>query len=99
MVVGILNLLLALLVLFRGVQIAMTPVEQIKEQMEEVKRMFPAYAKAIDEQGGNPEQQKSQSTIMTFSLGGVALVAGLVTLLGGIRMRQVRSYGLALTGS
>ena len=46
-----------------------------------------------------PQAVKTQSILQGFGLGLLALIAGLLTVIGGLRMQQLRSYGLAISGA
>jgi hypothetical protein len=103
-IVGVLNLLGALYAGFNLIVAVVTPVEQFAAQqemsMDLMKKMMPGMSKELDKQPKqDPEQLKSQGII--FNCVWLALLLGLaiVPLIGGIRMRQLRSYGLALTAS
>jgi hypothetical protein len=102
-VTGVVSLLFAGFLFLQGVQYAMMSVEQVERNMEHMKQVleqyFPGAAAAMDEQKMSAEQMKQQNTVSSFVTGGVVLIAALVTLIGGIRMRSLSSYGLAVTGA
>jgi hypothetical protein len=94
-VVGILNVLFGLLLVFRGVQIAMSPVADIVQAREQMRQLFPN----LPEDQTTPEQYKTQTTATALIWGAVTVVLALVTLFGGVLMRGLRGYGLAIVGS
>jgi hypothetical protein len=102
-VIAILNLLAAIVVIFGGVKnLTMTDQEfkhQQDQSMKMMKEMYPALAQQMDQSGFTPEQMKNISTWGNIGTGGVLMLLSLVTLLGGIKMRHLTGYGLAVTGS
>ena len=96
MVVGILSLLGAGLQLVRGVQFKELPAEILQEPIDKMQKDAP---EIVDKYNVTPERFKSFLVTISFSMGGVGMVASLLVILGGIRMRALRSYGLAMTGA
>ena len=104
-VVGILNLLLGLGSLGFGAQWALKSVDQVRAEqekgMEVLKQIAPNAQEEVQKQAEkqSPEQLKTQNTITYLGLGAVNVVGALITLFGGIKMRNLQSYGLAVFGS
>jgi hypothetical protein len=94
-VVSILNLLGAVLLGVRGVQLAVTPVEVFEEQLQQLRKMSPMFAG----QAATAADMKTQSMVSAFVGAGLGAVVGVLSLLAGIRMRVLRNYALAVTGS
>jgi hypothetical protein len=98
--VGILSILTAVGPLaISGITMA-TPVGTIKAQQEQaqqmMKQMFPNLPA---EQVQTPEQQKMINIISYGVTGALWIVVGLLNIFGGVRMRGLRSYGLAVVAS
>jgi hypothetical protein len=100
MIVGILSLLGAGFSIFRGVQVVNTPANELERQsaqeMEMMKSIFPQLA---DQPIPSGEDTKRNAVGASFGIGGVGLIAALVIMFAGIRMRALQSYGLAVTGA
>jgi hypothetical protein len=91
--VGVVNLLAALYLGINGVLAMMLPAEQFERMYtEEQKKQF-------QEVGLTLEQLKDISGAICLIGGAFVLVAAFVTIAGGARMRALKSYGLAMTGS
>src|SRR5205807_657149 len=69
---------------------------EFQKQIDLMKKEFP---QLFAQQNISAEDAKSQGAAVMFGSGGVGLVASLIIILGGLRMRALRSYGLAVTGS
>ena len=104
-VIGVLNLLVAAYLGVQAVLIATTPADRLyqsaKEQAEAFGKMLPALKEALNQEMASktPEGIKRQSLLQDGIGGGVVLVAGLLTLFGGVRMLQLRSYPLCVLAS
>jgi hypothetical protein len=104
---GVLNLLVALFELGNLAFIAVQPAAEIAKQQdsmqEAIAKMFPQAKEQIEEekkkQAVSPEQLKTKSLIQSGIFSLILLVTSIVPLVGGIRMRRLRSYGLAVTGA
>lgn len=100
MVVAILNLVVAALLILRGLQLKDQTVEEFKQQIEQARKVLPQLIPEWGQPGApDPADMKNQSTTLSFSLAGVIFVAALLTFFGGVRMRAFQSYGLAIAGS
>jgi hypothetical protein len=97
-IVSVLNILVGLFMLFRGAQLALTPIDQFREQQEMMLKMLPPDM-AETQKGTTPEELKMQSSVTAVVSGVVYLVTSVLTLFGGIRMKGLRSYGLAMVAA
>jgi hypothetical protein len=94
-IVGVLNLLAALGMAGMGVFALAQPEAQIRESQKKTQELFPGLPVAEQD----PSQVKTTQMVEFFGGGGLAAVAGLVILLGGIQMCRLRGYGLAMVGA
>ncbi len=93
-VCGLLNLLMSLFFALRAVHITFTPLEEIAESLDKIRQLFPGLR---GEQ--SPAQVRLSSAVTSWVLAGLILTASVVMIGAGVRMRALRSYGLAVTGS
>jgi hypothetical protein len=98
-IVGILNLLSAGFLLFRGAQVALTPIEDFKEQQEQSKKIMQQMFPGMEQPPQTPEELKMQTVAGSLGSGVVGAILALLTLFGGIRMKGLHSYGLAVVGA
>jgi hypothetical protein len=103
-IVGVLNLLSALLTGFVVLTTAMTPLDQLAQRneagMEVVKKMFPDMAAELEKQGKQDPQALKNQGIMTYGIWtALLLLVGIIPIVGGVRMRGLHGYGLAIAGS
>jgi hypothetical protein len=104
---GVLNLLVGLFEVGNLVFIAVQPADEIAKQQDSMTEMmtkiFPQAKEEIEKekqkQAAPPEQLKTKAVMQSAIFTAILLVTGLVPLIGGIRMRALRSYGLAMTGA
>lgn len=98
---GIINLLCSLLPAISGVQTALTPLEKIKESQQQALQLLRdmGYGGADPYAGKDPQTFKTNNTIQMFVTAAVLLLAGLLSIVGGLRMYKLRGYGLAMTGA
>jgi hypothetical protein len=103
-VCGILDLLIALLPAF-GIITTVTASdeefeERLKQSSEMMEKLFPGAKKQIEVEGKKgPEAFKRQATLQYGGAVAVWLIVGLLLIAGGIRMLQLRSYGLCMLAS
>lgn len=90
MIVGVLNLLGAFGLLFLGIMAVRIPEAEFARQ--------PTSQTAL-QQGWTPGQLKSMGIAFYLISGGAALIAAIITILAGLKMRALQSYALVLTGS
>lgn len=104
-VVGILNLLLTLVQIGKSTLDALKTPEQLAKEREElidkVESVVPGFRKAYEqsEGGASAEGLKTQAVITGAIASALALLTALLSLIGGVRMRQLRSYGLSVAGA
>ncbi len=102
-IVGILNALLALFLLYVGYSAANVPPEarkQIDEQVErELAKQPPEQQRQMREIGYTGENILLWTNRVGLWGGLIGLLACLLTILGGVRMLSLRSYGLAVFGA
>jgi uncharacterized membrane protein HdeD (DUF308 family) len=104
---GVLNLLVGLFELGNVAFIAVQPAEEIAKQQDTITdamtKIFPQAKEEIEKekqkQAAAPEQLKTKAVVQSAIFTAILFVTGLVPLVGGIRMRALRSYGLAVTGA
>jgi hypothetical protein len=105
--VGVLDLIPAAFFLYSAYVTLQMPPAEFRQQYEERMRAMrdalrpslPEWADALEKQQGNPEDAQMQNGIAGLVTGGVLVLIGLLIILGGVRMRRLQSYGLALTGA
>jgi hypothetical protein len=95
-IVGVINLLLGLGMAFAGYRIGELPPEQLERQMEQQYAKQWADAK---KQGYTINDILNIYRNGGLGGGGVALVCALLTIAAGIRMFNLKSYGLAVLAS
>lgn len=96
-IVAVLNLLFALLCL--GLTVFITPAFLEKtmndpNQPDAIRQIMAQNAKTT-----TPEQMAAQAKVQYGFLGGANLLSALLALLAGIRMLQLRNYGLVFFGA
>src|SRR5262245_46497341 len=97
-VVGVINILAALYLLFSGFQASKIDPDEYEKQV--IERWFTTQQRQeLKQEGWTAEKILSVTSVLGYLWGGVALVGGLLSTLGGIRMVKLRSYGLAVTGA
>jgi hypothetical protein len=95
-VTGILNLLGSLGYFFVAFVFFSMPADQLEQAMQQ---QNPEQRKALEEQGIGPEQLRNIYVVGGGISGVVGLVSALITLFGGVRMRSLHGYGLAVFAS
>jgi hypothetical protein len=101
LIVGALNIIGSLYLLYNGVQVMMLTPEQ-RQQAEQELQENPEQRerlKELEKQGFSLEKLFNMISGFGLTWGGLALVAGIVTLIGGLQMRSLHSYGLAVTAA
>jgi ABC-type glycerol-3-phosphate transport system permease component len=95
-VVGVINLLVALFALWRGMASQSIPPEEFERMMQQQR---PEQYEELKRQGLNFETF-FKTIINTFLIaGGVGVVAALLAIVGGIGMLNLRFYGVAVLAS
>jgi uncharacterized membrane protein HdeD (DUF308 family) len=103
-IVGVLNLLSAVLTVFVFLSNAFVPLDEFAKRQEMsqdfMKKVFPKMAEDIEKQGKPDPQALKSQTLMTYGIWSLLLlVAGIIPIIAGFRMRNLRGYGLAIAGS
>ena len=106
-VLGVLNLLLALYWVTSTVWTTLTPARALAEQQQRVvemaDKMFPGYGikDTFAQQMANrtPEQMKTQAVVTGCLASAILLLTALLPLIGGVRMLKLRSFGLAVVSA
>ena len=103
---GVINLLVAGNLVFSSVQLLMqTPeqmIESAKLQREALGQIFPGLKKAFEDHekaGGSLDDEMSKAKPLSIGLSVASLLVALLTLFAGVRMLQLRNYGLVMIGS
>ena len=100
LVIGILNVLASLYLLLYGVRAMMMTPEQRQEAKREMEaQQTPQQREQMKQLNWSMDKILDVWFGVALAWGGLALICGLVTLLGGWQMRSLHSYGLAVTGS
>jgi hypothetical protein len=95
-IIGILNALVAVYLLFIGFQVMNTPAADLERVISAQQRK---QLQEMEKAGYTMEQIKQIVAGVYFGLGGVGAVAGLLILLGGVSLVTLRAYGLGITGA
>ncbi len=104
-VVGVLNLLVALFQVVGTVWIIVQPADAARKQQQEMlgqfEKAFPGISKAVQDQQQNktPEEEKISSVISNLVLSVLMMAIAILTMLAGFRMRSLRSYALSIVGA
>jgi hypothetical protein len=106
-VVGIVNLLTMLFIVGDTIRTAFRSPDELQkdvtERLDKLGQALPgmreAYEKQQEEQNQSPEALKIQALVVNSLLCALGLLAALLTLFGGIRMRSLRSYALSIAGA
>ena len=68
--------------------------------MDFIKRAFPKMAEEMDKQPKPDPQSLKNQSLMTYGIWtGLLVLVGIIPIIAGARMRGLRGYGLAITGS
>jgi hypothetical protein len=100
--VGVFNVLLALALIGFAVYLRQMPVGEFEDLVARAAKSYPPIQQILEEarrQGATLAQMKQQAGTQYTVGGGVALLAALLTILGGVFMLKRRAYGLAMTGA
>ncbi len=106
LIVGLLNLLFPLRLAFVAIQTAqmtdeqMEQMEQNLEQNLEQLRQNPSFREALEQFQVPPPEELRRRTLLSCSVwAGISLVAALLVIVAGLRMRALRSFGLVVMGA
>jgi hypothetical protein len=98
-VLGVLNLLLGLYVVYNAAQANRLTEDEFETMLKEYEKWYPGFTQQYRASGKSFEEIKGMVVTSYYIWGGVELGCALLILLGGVRMRALQSYGLAMTGS
>ncbi len=96
MTVGGLNLLVTLYFVVNGAYLATAPAERLYESQAAMARILGAKEELEKK---TPAEIKSQGILVSAVGAGLTFVTALLSVLGGWRMYQLRSYGLSVVGA
>jgi hypothetical protein len=98
--VGVFNLLLAMYLVVNLVRLVNMPIEEVEKAMETMRKRVPQLEPYFSSDEAPTPEELKKGMLRNFTVWSiVSILAALLILVGGIRLRQLRSYGLALTGS
>lgn len=99
-VVGVLNLVIAGVLIVQSVQLQKIPVAEFEKAIEQGQKDWNEQQKEgwkeLQRQGWTPAKLQDAMIKGGLAWGAVAALVGFLGLLGGIRMAGLRSYGLAI---
>ena len=100
-VVGAVNLLVGLYFVFNLLMIVITPAEELAKTQAGINKAFaeafPAAKKELENQPKeNPADLKRNQALMGGLFLALTLIPAIVTILAGVQMRSLRSYGLSI---
>jgi len=98
-IIGVLNLLPGGYFVVNGIFVNSLSDEQMEKQVKEQNQLSKAQLDELQKKGYTIGDIKRIGVYVCLGLGGAALVATLLMILGGIRMLQLKSYGLAVFAS
>src|SRR5438128_1157518 len=97
-IVGLINLVAAGFLLLAAYRVSQLPPDQFRQLLTQSAELQQAL-RQLEDQGWPPERLQQFGVTIYATWGGIALPAALITLLGGVRMMSLKSYGIAMTGS
>ncbi len=95
LIVGILNVLGALYFAFNGVVTLLDP----QMAMAAAKQFNPQQEQQMKQLGWSMDQLVNATAIGYIILGAIGVIAAIIIIFGGVQMRNLRSYGLAVFAS
>lgn len=100
-VVGILNLLWCGYLTFSGFMTRGANINEAMRQIEQdpAKKMQAEQIQQMEKMGYDPQKIVQAYGTGFMVLGVVGMILSIITILGGVKMRTLDSYGLAVTGS
>ena len=100
--VGLLNLPLAVAIIFTGIQLFRMSDDEFHstkhESMEDMRSSLPGLVKMMEQQG-DPLPGRTANAWGYLIWGGLSFAAGVLTFYAGFYMRRLESYGMAIAGS
>jgi uncharacterized ion transporter superfamily protein YfcC len=98
-IIAVLNLLPGGYFVVNGIFVNTLSDEQMEKQLKAQNQLSKAQLDELQQKGYTISDIKRIAVYLCLGLGGAALVAALVMIVGGIRMLQMKSYGLAVFAS
>jgi hypothetical protein len=99
-ILGVLSILASLFMGFRAVQVGMTSEQEFQQQLDASRELNEkVFGKASAQGMPDAATMKNLTIGMTAGGGVLGLIASAIMVLGGVRMRQYRSYALSMTAS
>jgi hypothetical protein len=103
LVVGVLNLLAAIWIVYYGMQIKNYSLEEFNKQLEKQLEQNPKQKKQFEDlqkqQGMTLEQLKDLTSNVMIGWGGVGLFTALLAIFGGWGLYSLRAYPVAFIGA
>jgi hypothetical protein len=105
-VVGLVNLLVTILQVGLTIWMAVIPAQQLQQMVkdrlaiaEQSGLVTPEMRKNLEENWSNPDAAKASSLSQNVISSLLTALLMVLTLIGGIRMRSLHSYGLSVAGA
>jgi hypothetical protein len=98
-IVGVFNLLPGGYLIVNGLFVSSLTPEQLQTQMERQNAAMKDQFKELAKQGYTPADIQKIAIYGCEGTGGAAILASLLMIIGGIRMIQLRNFGLAVFAS
>ncbi len=95
-VAAVLNILGGLYFAFNGLVTLSMPADQVMKQANAINPQQEAQMKKL---GWSAEALVTNTAIGYIILGVLGIVGAIITLIGGVKIRQLRGYGLGILGS
>lgn len=103
MSMGAINLVMGAVLCGRSVQMAFKPIEEFEQEYREAReltgRMFPDAGRLLDQQEWDGPAALRHTILINLGASLVLLLGSWLMGAGGWRMRQLRSFNLAMTGA
>jgi len=97
-VVAVINILLSLYLVFSGLVVSSNP-QYVQSYLDQINEHYRSSGTQVPDFMQNAERFAAAVSTTDYVWAAVSVVAAIITLLGGVRMIMLRSYGLALTGA
>jgi hypothetical protein len=98
-VLGVINLLPGAYLVVNTILINRLTGQQFQAQLEQMGPFMKKQFEELAKQGQTPEEFKNTCVTIYGVLSAVMLIASLLVIIGGIRMLQLRNFGLAVFAS
>jgi hypothetical protein len=97
-IVAVINILMSLYLVFNGIMVYSNP-KYLQSYLDQMSERFRSSGEQVPDFMQNAERFAAAVSTVDYTWAAVSILAALITLIGGIRMIMLRSYGLALTGA